>query len=443
MRFHIKNLNSFLQRHATKENLNSLARIIIIPPLVVKMAKKKLLVICVDRDNDLFEKAKVSGPVIGKDANINAATKLLLADPEETDANTIFEAVRTYEKLAKENNVQLVTLTGDKRLGYSADREITKQLELVLGEFHADSCIFVSDGASDEQIIPIIQSRIKIDSVKIVVMKQAKELEKTYFVLMEKLKEPHYARMLLGLPGIFIIILSISYLLGFNWRLFGIVIGGYLLLKGFGFEERIIHSLSGFKFSIEKLSFILYLSALPLILISIVLGYQEFTARVAETSDGLKVVAFVTLRVLLLLPWAFLLIVFGRIFDLLHEKKRYAVVKYGLYGVSIFIFWALFTVASEWIIAEVYFSEFVLTIIISVVLVFASIKILDRIRMRIASSMKLENKEVLTELGSYVGKIIGVDRKKGVMVVQTPYGQKVDFDFDRISSIEEKVLIKY
>jgi putative membrane protein len=407
------------------------------------MAKKKLLIICVDRDNDLYEKTKVSGPIIGKEANINAATKLLLADPEETDANTMFEAVRVYEKLSKENQVQLVTLTGDQRLGYSADREIIKQLDAVLGAFHAESCVFISDGASDEQIIPIIQSRIKIDSVRIVVMKQAKELEKTYFVLMEKLKEPHYARILFGLPGIFIIILAIISILGISWRFVLMFIGGCLVIWGFGYEEKLIHSLSSFKFSTEKISLVLYLSALLLMVISIVLGYQEFTTRVLETSESLKVAAYVTLRVLLLLPWAFLLIVFGRISDLLYEKKKYRVVKYGLYGVSILIFWALSTVASQWIIAEVYFSEFVLTIALSVVLAFASIKVFDMIRTNIANSMKLENKEVLTNLGAYVGKIIGVDRRRGVMIVQTPYGQKADFDLDKISSIEEKVVIKY
>jgi len=406
------------------------------------MAKKRVLVLCVDRDNDLYEKVKIGGPIIGKEANIEAATKLILKDPEEADANTMFEAVRIYDSISKEDNTEIVTLTGDKSLGYFADREITKQLDSVLRNFHADSCILVSDGASDEQMIPIIQSRVKIDSVKLVVMKQAKELEKTYFVLLEKLKEPHYARIIWGIPALLILLLIISEFLGYDWKLVGIFVGLYLLLKGFGIEENIIRSFSDFHFSVEKLSFIIYLSALPLFIITIVLGYQEFLVKAPVTSETVKLGAFVLLRMLLLLPWVFTLVLLGRIVDLLHEKKKYAVMKYGMYGASVFILWAVFAVASQWILAEVYFSDFVLTLVASVVVAFLSLKIIEWMRMNVLTSMKLENKEVLTELGAYIGKIIGVDKKKGLILVQTPFGHRLDFDFDRISEVGDRVLIK-
>jgi len=406
------------------------------------MAKKRILVLCIDRDNDLYEKVKISGPIVGKEANIDAATKLVLKDPEETDANAIFEAVRIYDSISKENNSQIVTITGDKSLGYFADREITKQLDSVLRSFHADSCILVSDGADDEQLIPIIQSRVKIDSVKLVVMKQAKELEKTYFVLLEKLKEPHYARIIWGIPALLIIILVISEMLGYGWKLVGVAVGLYLLALAFGVEETIVRSISGFHFSVEKISFILYLSAIPLLVISVVLGYQEFLTRAPQTPETLKLAAYVLLRVLLLLPWAIMLLILGRILDLLHEKKKYAVVKYGLYAVSVFILWAVFSVASEWIIADVYFSEFVATLVAGMVVAFLSLKVMEWVKIKLLTSMKLENKEVLTELGAYIGKIVGVDRRKSLIVVQTPFGHRIDFDFDRISDVGEKVLIK-
>jgi len=406
------------------------------------MAKKRILVLCIDRDNDLYEKVKIGGPIIGKEANIEAATKLVLKDPEEADANTMFEAVRVYDMISKENNAEIVTITGDKSLGYFADREITKQIDSVLRNFHADSCILVSDGASDEQIIPIVQSRVKIDSVKLVVMKQAKELEKTYFVLLEKLKEPHYARIIFGIPALLILLFAISELLGYGWKLVFIAIGLYLLAKGFGIEENIIRSISGFRFSVEKLSFILYLSALPLFVISLVLGYQEFLTRTPGTPETLKLASYILLRMLLLLPWAVVLVLLGRIMDLLHEKKKYAVMRYGMYGVSVFILWAVFAVASQWILAEVYFSEFVETLIASVIIAFISLKVMEWIKMNILTSMKLENKEVLTELGAYIGKIVGVDKKKGLILVQTPFGHRLDFDFDRISDVGERVMIK-
>ena len=406
------------------------------------MAKKRILVLCVDRDNDLYEKVRIAGPVVGKEANIEAATKLILKDPEEADANTIFEAVKIYDSISKENNAEVVTITGDKSLGYFADREITKQLDEALRHFRADSCILVSDGASDEQVVPIIQSRMKIDSVRLVVMKQAKELEKTYFVLLEKLKEPHYARIIWGIPALVILMLIISEFLGYGWKLAGFVIGLYFLIMAAGLEENIFRAFSGFHFSVEKISFILYLSALPLLIISLVLGYQEFLTRLAETPETLKLSAYVLLKMLLILPWAVELLILGRILDLLHERKKYAVVKYGLYAISVFILWAVFTVASEWVVATVYFSDFVATLIGGMVVAFISIRIMEWMKMRLLTSMKLESKEVLTELGAYIGKVVGVDKRKNLIIVQTPFGHKLDFDFDRISDVGERVMIK-
>ena len=59
----------------------------------------KLLVICVDRDNDVGEKAGIVSPVIGRDSCIEAAQRLALEDPEDADSNSIFAAIKTYEGL--------------------------------------------------------------------------------------------------------------------------------------------------------------------------------------------------------------------------------------------------------------------------------------------------------------------------------------------------------
>ncbi len=403
------------------------------------MAKKRVLVICVDRDDDLHEKAGINGPVVGREANLEAAAKLALADPEETDANAMFEAVRILDKLGSEETGQVVTLTGHKRLGYEADKAVSGQLDTVLREFPADHCIFVSDGASDDETLPIIQSRLKVNSTKIVVMKQAKELEKTYFVLLEKLKEPYYQRLVFGIPGIAILVLWAS---DWSWRPLGIIIGLYLLAKGFGVEERLLGSLSGFKVSVERMGFILYLAAIPLILISLWLGVEKYV-EVQGTYDAVKVVAYTIRAALLLFPWAVILALIGKVIDLLHEKKRYELVKYGLYAVSTLVLWLIFTVACDWVVADAYFSDFVLAIIGSVILSAVSIAVMKEVRANIASSMKLENKEVLNQIGAYIGKIVGVDKKRGVLVVQTAFGQRISISLENISNIGDKVFIRY
>ena len=396
-----------------------------------------------DRDNDLFKKAGVAGPVIGKEANIAAATKLALADPEDADANTMFEAVKICNELSKDNNVEVVALTGSEKLGYSADREIVKQLEKVLAGFKCDACVFVSDGASDEQIIPIIQSHIKIDSVRVVVMKQAKELEKTYFVLLEKLKEPHYARLVFGIPAVLLMLLALGEFLGVGWRLGALVLGAYLIAKGFGIEEMVLNKVSNFRLSFERLSFIFYLLALLIIGISLTQAYAVYQLKSADTPDLLKLVAYAESRVLVLLPWAAIIALLGKTLDLLYEKRKYEIVKYGLYGIFVMILWLILSVASMWVLAEAYFSDFVQVALLGIVLTILSVRIAEWMKMKVALGMRLENKEVLTELGAYIGKTIGIDRRKGVFIVQTSYGQKMDFAFERITGIGEKVVVRY
>ena len=51
--------------------------------------------LAIDRDDDFGKKAGVRGPVIGRDACIDAALKLSLADPEDSDANVLYAAVKS------------------------------------------------------------------------------------------------------------------------------------------------------------------------------------------------------------------------------------------------------------------------------------------------------------------------------------------------------------
>ncbi|HQT44949.1 MAG TPA: DUF373 family protein [Candidatus Micrarchaeota archaeon] len=410
------------------------------------MLKKSILVLCIDRDNDLFEKVKISGPIVGREANLSAATRLALADPEETDANAMFKAINIFDEMSKEHRVEIVTLTGSKNLGYEADKEISEQLEHVLATFPTESCIFVSDGMSDEEIVPIIKSRVKIDSVKLVVMKQAKELEKTYFVLLEKLRDPYYSRMIFGIPALVLLLFSLSSFLNFGWQPVGIVLGIYLILKGFGIEERIASLFSGFEFNVEKISLVVYLSALPLLMISLWIGGQAYMQARSSGLDSVLAAAYFLRSLLVLLPWALLLLIVGKVIDLVSEKRKIEMPKYGLYAISIVLFWLVFSVASDWVLnlapPYVTFSDFLVVILLSILIAYLSTKIMRGIKIDVALDLKLEGKEVLTEVGAYAGKIIGVDRKNTTMIIQSQFGQKFTLPLDAIISVSDKVQVR-
>ena len=54
------------------------------------MAKEeRILVLCVDRDDDVGIKTGVAGPIVGVKENIEVASKLGVADPSESDTNSI------------------------------------------------------------------------------------------------------------------------------------------------------------------------------------------------------------------------------------------------------------------------------------------------------------------------------------------------------------------
>ncbi len=405
--------------------------------------KRRLLVLSVDVDNDFGEKARVRGPIVGKKANLDAASKLALADPTDTDSNTAFEAIRAYDELREKNEVEIATITGNARLGYAADSEIAKQLERLINEFHPEACIFVSDGASDERVLPLVQSRLKIDSVRTLTVKQTKELESTYFVILDKLKEPHFARIVFGIPGLALLLFALSEYIGV--RYFIGLLGAYLLIKGLGIEERILKRAARASYSsFENISFVFYFAAIPLVIVSLwMAGTHVLAVQYAGEESIAKLAAWFIKDILLLLPIALLLVVAGNVLQALTESKNFLLPKQVVYGGSIFLFWLVFNNAADWILGSIPFSDFFYSLILGVLAMFLVVYLSREFKKGIVSRLKLEGKEAYTEIGGLIGKVVGIDRKKDSFIVQTTAGQKIDLDFDHVANIGEKIIIKY
>lgn len=221
-----------------------------------EFSAERILVICVDRDNDVGRKTGVKTPIIGKKENVDAALKLILADPEEADANAMFEAVRICDSLEKggTNNIscQVATITGSELGGIAADRKLVSELNEALKEFKPTSLILVTDGFSDEDIMPLIQSRVPVSSIRRVIVKHSETIEETAAIFSRYLKkiieDPRYSRIFMGLPGALLITLGIlSFLAIFirydigtwAWIIGLIIVGSYLFNKGYGLDKKI------------------------------------------------------------------------------------------------------------------------------------------------------------------------------------------------------------
>ncbi|MCL5008665.1 MAG: DUF373 family protein, partial [Candidatus Marsarchaeota archaeon] len=130
---------------------------------LLKKEEERVLVLVADIDNDLYRKTRISGPLLGRVQVLNGATQLALADPEDTDSNAMFQAVKLHDDLRKDGYaVNVAAITGSEDEGYEADREIIRQLELALERYRADSCVFVTDGAGDNRILPLVEAREKV-----------------------------------------------------------------------------------------------------------------------------------------------------------------------------------------------------------------------------------------------------------------------------------------
>lgn len=210
---------------------------------------ERTLIICIDSDDDIGVKGNVETPIIGRDSILKSATQLAVSDPEEADANAMFGAVKLYDNLIKQYSdevFEVSTIAGSQDGGVKADRKMVKELNQVLNEFRANSVILVTDGFSDEELVPIIQSRIPITSIHHIVVKHSDRIEETWAVIFRYLKmlveDPYYSRVSLGVPGVILVIMG--FLLAANQMenagmVVAIVVGFVLFLKGFGLDEKL------------------------------------------------------------------------------------------------------------------------------------------------------------------------------------------------------------
>jgi putative membrane protein len=210
--------------------------------------KNRILILCVDRDGDIETKAGIKTPILGRTANLDGAVSLALRDPEEPDANAMFEAVRLFDRLESEKqpseSFEVATISGLERGGVGADRKLVAELSHLLDSFSADEVILVTDGYSDEAVLPLVESRVPVSSVRRIVVKHSESIEETAALFSRYMKliweNPRYARIALGIPGLLFLLYGIFYMtdaVSYYFISIVLILGGVLLFKGFGVDR--------------------------------------------------------------------------------------------------------------------------------------------------------------------------------------------------------------
>ncbi len=390
---------------------------------------RNVLVVCVDRDNDLGRKAGVEGPVMGKQKNLNAAGKLGLADPADSDVNSVFAAVAKYEEIKGQfPHVEVVTLTGHSKKGFESDRRVNEQLDAVLDRFPADGFVFVTDGAEDDLVLPILQSRGTVISKEIVIVKQAKEVESTFYTIKEALKDPYLARIVFGIPGLILILYAALNFMGFQtqfWQIIAFVVGIYFLLKGTGLEDGILsmgHSVSS-GISMQRTSFPFYMAMILVFLFGIFAAYSTFVISgfenilVNAAAEGVSQFVFFSMI-------AGLLFIAGRAIDVIHLKKAFYLRKYAMMAVFMIVLWFMVDSAKQVIVGQADLNIFLLSVAISFAVALLSYRASAILDVRKKVTPLLIGLPVFSPDGKWVGKVENVNRKQNSISVREIKGKK-------------------
>jgi len=246
------------------------------------------LVVCVDRDDDLGRKAGVSGPVVGRAEAIDAATKLAITDPEDSDTNAIFAAVSLLDELrGAGEDCEVCVLTGSPKVGVLSDRRVADQFDHVLERVRATSAYLVSDGAEDEFLFPILSSRVRIDGVRRVFVRQSASLESTYYTLVRALKDPKLRAKTVLPFALVLLTLGIAAAGGvFLWGIIGlaILLGIYLVFWTFDIDEAIIDSIRSASSDIRQGSaaFGFGLFSIALVGVGFLTGYNSYLGHIGS-----------------------------------------------------------------------------------------------------------------------------------------------------------------
>lgn len=334
---------------------------------MAEKVKDTVLIIGVDRDNDIGQKTGVTGPIIGRKQVLEVAQKLALKDPTESDTNALYQAVKSHDDLKKDHTVEIAILTGHHDVGLPSDEAIATQFETVLKQVSPDWAVVVTDGAEDESVLPIIQSKLPILSINRVIVKQSEKLESGYYMvkdfIQESLDNPKFAKLVFGLPAIAFILYAIFGIEG--WRAIVGILGIYLFVKGFKLEHYIYGGIEEFQQSLTRSHFAFFTYVLSIIFFVFAayrgtLGFFEFgPVGFFESIAGAVSSSIYLFLISAVLLWVGKSLKYG-------ERSLRKIIGVILFGVSIAI--VLDSAANLIILSQITVFNFFVSIIIGFVL---------------------------------------------------------------------------
>jgi len=263
------------------------------------------LVLCLDRAGDIPRKAGVDPPVAGREAVRSLVTGVGLVDPEDSSVNCMLETLRLADERreAGEDAVAAVLSgAGDSVVG--ADRSVAAQLDALVAEHDPDSAVVVLDSAADERLVPVVESRLPVDAVDRVVVRQARDIESTYYLLKQFLADEELRSTVLVPLGVGLLLfplLLLRFSTGVAVAGLASLVGAALLYKGLAVDDRLADAADLARTALYsgQVSVVTYVVAVGLALVGASVG----VLAASGLPGGVPVVVPVTQFLYSSVPW--------------------------------------------------------------------------------------------------------------------------------------------
>ncbi|QSG09238.1 DUF373 family protein [Halapricum desulfuricans] len=196
------------------------------------------LVVCIDRGGAVTGDAEA--PVVGWEAVESLVTDFGIKDPEDSQVNCLLESLRVARDLEDSGDDAVVAVLSGVGDPVSIDRAVARQTDQLVEAYDPESAVVVVDSAEDERLAPIIESRITVDAIDRVVVRQARDIESTYYLLKQLLGDEELRETVFVPVGAALIVFPVLLLVGSVTVAFGAiaaVFGTFLLYKGLGIDE--------------------------------------------------------------------------------------------------------------------------------------------------------------------------------------------------------------
>ena len=239
-----------------------------------------VLVVCLDvNEGGNRDDSEVSQYIVGQE-EIEALVSIVgLEDPENSQVNCLLEALKVTKELEHiGEEVEVAVVSGRSGVIVSeTDKSLARQVDLLLEEVKPDSAILVIGSIEQERLIPILESRIRIDAVDRVIVRQIHDLESKYYLAKRFLADDELRSTILVPMGVVLTILPIlSYLVDVRttFAVITAILGVFVLYKALDIDDDIAIVPTKIRETLYsgRVSVVTYVVAVGLILIGVFIG---------------------------------------------------------------------------------------------------------------------------------------------------------------------------